>query len=78
MQLEKDTLYANPQMKEIFDYAKSLNKRIILISDMYFSSDILDDILKKTVLRDTKKFIFHQNAKKRNMMELYINIQYKI
>ena len=39
IQLEKDTLYANPQMKEIFDYAKSLNKRIILISDMYFSSD---------------------------------------
>ena len=47
IQLEKDTLYANPQMKEIFDYAKSLNKRIILISDMYFSTDILDDILKK-------------------------------
>ena len=47
IQLEKDTLYANPQMKEIFDYAKSLNKRIILISDMYFSSDILDDILNK-------------------------------
>lgn len=55
IELEKNTIYANPQMKEIFDYAKSLNKRIILTSDMYFSSDILDDILKKNGFTGYKK-----------------------
>lgn len=64
IQLEKDTLYANPQMKEIFDYAKFLNKRIILISDMYFSSDILDDILNKNGFTGYKKIYISSECKK--------------
>ncbi|MEI0532266.1 HAD-IA family hydrolase [Brachyspira pilosicoli] len=47
LQLEIDTLYANPEMKCVFDYVKNLNKKIIIVSDMYYSSKILDSILKK-------------------------------
>lgn len=64
IELEKDTIYANPEMKEIFDYAKSLNKKIILTSDMYFSSDILDDILKKNGFTGYEKIYVSSGCRK--------------
>lgn len=64
IELEKDTIYANPEMKEIFNYAKSLNKRIILTSDMYFSSDILDDILKKNGFTGYEKIYVSSGCRK--------------
>lgn len=64
IELEKDTIYANPEMKEIFDYAKSFNKRIILTSDMYFSSDILDDILKKNGFTGYEKIYVSSECRK--------------
>lgn len=64
IQLEKDTIYANPQMKQIFDYANSLNKIIILTSDMYFSSSILEDILKKNGITEYKKIYVSSELRK--------------
>lgn len=64
IQLEKDTIYTNPQMKQIFDYANSLNKIIILTSDMYFSSSILEDILKKNGITEYKKIYVSSELRK--------------
>ena len=46
VELETNTLYANLEIKDLFNYVKKLNKKIILVSDMYYSSEILDKILK--------------------------------
>ncbi len=50
-QIELDFEYkialANNQMKEIFDYAKQKNKKIIITSDMYLDSNFLSKILIK-------------------------------
>lgn len=45
MALEQQVLQPNPEMKEIFDFALSQKKRIIIISDMYFSKEFLEKIL---------------------------------
>ncbi len=43
--LEKELIIVREDVKVLFDYAKSLGKRVYLISDMYFSKKILADIL---------------------------------
>lgn len=45
LSLEKQVLTPNIQMKEIFEYARSLNKKIIIVSDMYLPTKELSDIL---------------------------------
>lgn len=45
LNLEKQILTPNLQMKEVFEYAKSLNKKIIIVSDMYLPAKELSDIL---------------------------------
>lgn len=42
---EKEIVYLNPIIKEIFDYAKKSRKRIIIISDIYFHEDYLAKVL---------------------------------
>lgn len=44
--LEKTVLSVKKNIKELYDLAVQYNKRIICISDMYLTSDILFDILK--------------------------------
>ena len=39
LQIESQMLIPRKEMVQVFDYAKSRNKKIYLISDMYFSSD---------------------------------------
>lgn len=46
-QFEIDTLFANPFVKKIYNYAKELDKRIIIVSDMYFDEATLKTILTK-------------------------------
>lgn len=43
---EQKVLYSRSYAKDLFNLAKSLNKKIILISDMYLSASILANILK--------------------------------
>ncbi|AJH01821.1 hypothetical protein LF65_05299 [Clostridium beijerinckii] len=45
LELEKKFIVTNPFMKEIFDYAKSRNKRIFIISDMYLKESFIKNIL---------------------------------
>lgn len=47
LELEMQTLQCNVEMLEIFNYAKSKNKRIIITSDMYLGSDFLNKVLNK-------------------------------
>ncbi len=47
LDLEKQVLRTNPDMKEIYEYALSKKKKIIVISDMYLSSEFLKQILHK-------------------------------
>ena len=46
-EFEKKILFANPDMKLLYDYAKSLNKKIIITSDMYFPPEFLKEVLNK-------------------------------
>ena len=45
--LELDTLFANPKIKKIYDYALKLKKKIIIVSDMYFDEETLKKALNK-------------------------------
>lgn len=44
---ESQVLQQNPEMKGIFDHAVSFGKRIVLISDMYLPSNVIEDVLEK-------------------------------
>ena len=44
--LEKEMIYKNPYMFEIFNKLKQLNKTMVVTSDMYLTKDMLEDILK--------------------------------
>lgn len=45
MELELKFCYANPFMKQVFDELIKLGKRIIIVSDMYLPSEMLNKIL---------------------------------
>ncbi len=47
LDFEKMVLRANPELKQVYDYAVKLGKKIIAVSDMYLPSDFLAEILKK-------------------------------
>ena len=54
MDFEKEHLYANPEMLDVLNYALSLNKRVIIVSDMYLSSKDLKQVLTREL--KTNKF----------------------
>jgi len=45
--LEMQVLTANPEMKQIWDYAKAQGKKIIVMTDMYLPVDFIAKVLKK-------------------------------
>lgn len=47
VKLECDLCFANPYMHRLFELLKYAGKKIILISDMYFTSDIIEKMLSK-------------------------------
>ncbi|MCL2877457.1 MAG: HAD-IA family hydrolase [Acidobacteria bacterium] len=55
LNMERQTLRINPEVKQIFDYAKNKNKRIIIVSDMYLPLDFIEDVLKKNGITDYEK-----------------------
>lgn len=55
MDLESQVLQPNPEMKEVFDYAKKNKKRIIIISDMYLPEKFLTDVLQKKGFKGFEK-----------------------
>ena len=47
LELEEEFLIANTDMQAIFNYAIKANKKVLIISDMYLSSDFIGSILTK-------------------------------
>ena len=47
MDWEEMVLRANPELKQVYDYAKELGKTIIITSDMYMPTDFLAKVLRK-------------------------------
>lgn len=47
LRIECDLLYANPYMKEVFDILRQRGKRMIAVSDTYFSSAFIWKVLEK-------------------------------
>lgn len=45
IECEKELLISREKMVELFEYAVSMGKQVNIISDMYYPSDILEDIL---------------------------------
>lgn len=41
IQLERDALVANKEIKDVYNYAKSIGKRVVVVSDMYLLADTL-------------------------------------
>lgn len=56
MQMEMDILYPRLSGFKAFNEARSLGKRVILISDMYLSKDFLDKVLKKNGYEGYERF----------------------
>lgn len=47
LKIERQYLYARQAMKQVFDFAVSIGKRVILISDMYLPKQVILEILDK-------------------------------
>ena len=47
MDWEEMVLRANPELKQVYDFAKELGKRIIITSDMYMPTEFLAKVLRK-------------------------------
>ena len=54
-ELEYKNIYANKFMKELFEYALSLNKKVFLISDMYYDEQFISSLLEKCDIKGYDK-----------------------
>lgn len=72
LELEAQTLYVNPDIKKIYDYALSLGKKIIIISDMYLKPDYLEKVLKsKGYINFEKLYVSSESRKNKHSCELF-------
>lgn len=71
IEIELEFITYNPFMKEIFDYALATEKKVILISDMYLSSDIVKKLLKKAGYGDVTVYVSCEQHAGKGTTELY-------
>ena len=66
---EKKLCTANPYMKRVFDVLKGQNKRIIIVSDMYFSSEQIGELLENCGITGYEKIYVscEHNVNKTNL-----------
>lgn len=64
LELERKTLFPNPEMKEVFNYAKNNNKKIIITSDMYLPKKFLEKVLKEKGFNGYNKFYLSSEINK--------------
>lgn len=64
MDLEMQVLQPNPEMKEVYDYALSQNKDIIIVSDMYLTEEFLTKVLHKKGYKNFKKLFVSSTERK--------------
>lgn len=69
---EKEFIVPNPFMKRIFDYCTMHNKKIILISDMYFNKMFISDLLKQSGYGDDLNiYVSCESRKNKGSGELF-------
>ena len=72
IELERQVLQPNPEMKEVFDYAVKQGKKIIIISDMYLPAKFLADVLHKKGFKDFQKiYVSGEYGKTKSTGNLY-------
>lgn len=72
MAMERQILIANPEMKEVYEYAKAQGKRIIIVSDMYLSEEFLADVLREKGYEGFEKlFVSSKYGKLKYSSNLY-------
>lgn len=62
--LENSVLMPNFEMSEVYQYARSKGKRIIIVSDMYLSAAVLSDILNKNGFSGFERIYVSSDCKK--------------
>ncbi|MBZ7951678.1 HAD-IA family hydrolase [Campylobacter sp. LH-2024] len=74
-ELEYKNIYINPLMKDIFDYAKSLKKKIIFITDMYYNKDFFKNLLTQNkIFGYDNIFISGEIGKSKDEGELFLYV----
>ncbi len=72
MDLERQVLQPNPEIKEIYDYAKAQGKRILIISDMYLPAAFLTKVLhEKGFAGFEKLYVSGEHGKTKGSGHLY-------
>ena len=71
MDTELKFIDVNPFMKKIYDYAKSKNKKIIYISDMYLSSNQIYKLLEKAGYKKDKLYVSCETKSNKGSKSLY-------
>lgn len=72
MQKEEEFIVQNPFMKRVFDYCVEKNKKIYLISDMYFETPFINRLLKKCGYGDNCKiYVSCEYRKNKGTSELF-------
>ena len=76
LEVEMDLCFANPQMKRVFDILKYQQKRIILTSDMYLPSKMLEQLLYRCGITGYEKiFVSCEYQCSKRTGGLYKNVQ---
>lgn len=79
VKLEYDLCYANPYMLRLFQLLKCAGKRIILVSDMYLTSDILQKMLEKCGYMGYEElFVSCEHNSNKYTGTLYRNVRNKL
>lgn len=75
IELEYQILQVNTEVLDIFNYAKSLNKKIIITSDMYLPYEFVNKILNKNGIKEYYKlYLSSKENKTKNSSSLYKEI----
>lgn len=76
LDFERKILTQNPEIFEIYNYALSARKKIIIVSDMYLPKDFLETVLiEKGYSNFHKLFISSESGKRKSSSNLYKEIQ---
>ncbi|WP_301008290.1 HAD-IA family hydrolase [Helicobacter sp. UBA3407] len=71
-ELELQTLYINPLIKNLCEMARSLGKKVIFVSDMYHSKEFITEILTKNGICDFDKlYVSADIGKTKHHKDLY-------
>ncbi|WP_049887999.1 hypothetical protein [Roseburia inulinivorans] len=72
-EIELSLCYANPFMLDVWKELKKMGKKMIVVSDMYLSRDIIKKLLKMLDLWIVKKYMFLVNMGKIRLLVHFLN-----